>query len=175
VKLERKDKEAFVTDMKNLLAKAEATFLVSYQGMDVATMNSLRRDLRKVKADFRVVKNRLLKLASRDTKTACIKDHFVGTCALAITYQDVVGTAKLLVEQNKKIEHLKLKVGQIGGKAINAEEIKRLAELPSREVLLAQVLAAMQGVPTALVRALNGVVLNLLYVLKSIETKKSGT
>jgi large subunit ribosomal protein L10 len=173
--LERKVKEAFVTEMKGLLDKAQATFLVNYQGMDVATMNSLRRDLRKVNADFHVVKNRLLKRASEDTRTACIKDHFVGPCALAITYDDVVGTAKLLVELNKKLEHLKLKIGQIGGKAINAEEIKRLAELPSREVLLAQVLAAMQGVPTGLVRALNGIVLKLLYVLKSIETKKTGT
>jgi large subunit ribosomal protein L10 len=173
--LERKDKEIFVNEMKGLLSKAEATFLMSYQGMDVATMNSLRRDLRKVNADFRVVKNRLLKLASQDTKTACIKEHFVGTCALAITYDDVVGAAKLLVEQNKKLQHLNLKIGQIGGKAISAEEIKRLAELPSREVLLSQVLSAMQGVPTSLVRALNGIVLKLLYVLKSIETQKSGT
>ena len=173
--MERKDKEIFVNEMKGLLSKAEATFLMSYQGMDVATMNSLRRDLRKVNADFRVVKNRLLKLASQDTKTACIKEHVVGTCALAITYDDVVGAAKLLVEQNKKLQHLNLKIGQIGGKAISAEEIKRLAELPSREVLLSQVLSAMQGVPTSLVRALNGIVLKLLYVLKSIETQKSGT
>jgi large subunit ribosomal protein L10 len=161
--------------MRGLLEKAEATFVVNYQGMDVATMNALRRDLRKVNAEFRVVKNRLLKRASQDTKTACIKDHFVGPCALAITYEDVVGTAKLLVEQDRKVEHLKLKVGQVGGKPIDAEEIKRLAELPSREVLLAQVLAAMQGVPTGLVRALNGIVLKLLYALKSIEEKKSET
>ena len=80
-----------------------------------------------------------------------------------------------MVERNKKLEHLKLKVGQIGGKAITADEIKRLAELPSREVLLSQVLSAMQGVPTGLVRALNGIVLKVLYALKSIEAKKTGT
>ena len=155
-----------------LLEKAQATFVVNYQGIDVETMNSLRRDLRKVNADFRVVKNRLLKLASEDTQTACIKEHLVGPCALAITYDDVVGAAKLLVEKDKKLEKLKLKMGQIGGKAINVDQIKRLAELPSREVLLSQVLSAMQGVPTSLVRALNGVVFKLLYVLKSIETQK---
>ncbi len=173
--LERKDKETFVSDIKVLLEKAQATFVVDYQGIDVETMNSLRRDLRKVNADFRVVKNRLLKLASDETQTACIKEHLVGPCALAITYEDVVGAAKLLVEKDKKLEKLKLKVGQVGGKAINVDQIKRLAELPSREVLLSQLLSAMQGVPTSLVRALNGVVLNLLYVLKSIETQKAGS
>ena len=160
--MERKDKETFVSDIKLLLEKAQATFVVDYQGIDVETMNSLRRDLRKVNAEFQVVKNRLLKLASAETQTACIKDHLVGPCALAITYEDVVGAAKLLVEKDKKLEKLKLKMGQVGGKAINVEQIKRLAELPSREVLLSQLLSAMQGVPTGLVRALNGVMLNLL-------------
>jgi large subunit ribosomal protein L10 len=171
--LERKDKETFVSDMKLLLQRAQATFVVDYQGIDVETMNSLRRDLRKVNADFHVVKNRLLKLASDETQTACIKEHLVGPCALAITYEDVVGTAKLLVEKDKKLEKLKLKIGQVGGKAIDVGQIKRLSELPGKEVLLSQLLSAMQGVPTSLVRALNGVVLNLLYVLKSIETQKS--
>ena len=162
-----------VDEMRGRLSKARATFLVNYQGIDVATLNALRSELRKVDTEFRVVKNRLLKRASQDTQTACIQEHFVGPCAVAVTYEDVVGPAKILVERDRKLEHLKLKVGQIGGKAIGVEEIKRLAELPSREVLLSQVLGAMQGVPTSLVRVLNGVVLKLLYALKSIEEQKS--
>jgi len=171
--LDRGKKEIFVDDMKGRLAKARATFLVNYQGIDVETLNSLRKELRKVNTEFQVVKNRLLKLASRDTQTACIQEHFVGPCAIAVTYDDVVGPAKVLVEQDRKLERLKLKVGQIGGRAIGAEEIKRLAELPSREVLLGQVLGAMQGVPTSLVRVLNGVILKLLYAMKSIEAQKN--
>jgi large subunit ribosomal protein L10 len=170
--LDRGKKEILVDDMRGRLAKARATFLVNYQGIDVATLNALRRDLRKVDTEFRVVKNRLLKLASRDTQTACIQEHFVGPCAVAVTHEDVVGPAKILVDRDRKLEHLKLKVGQIGGKVIGVEEIKRLAELPSREVLLSLVLGAMQGVPTSLVRVLNGVVLKLLYALKSIEAQK---
>jgi len=171
--LDREKKEILVGDMKGSLAKARATFLVNYQGIDVETLNSLRRELRKVNTEFRVVKNRLLKRASQDTQTACIQEHFVGPCAVAVTYDDVVGPAKILVDRDRKLEHLKLKVGQIGGKAIGVEDIKRLAELPSREVLLGQVLGAMQGVPTSLVRVLNGVILKLLYALKSIETQKN--
>lgn len=171
--MDRGKKEILVDDMKGRLEKARATFLVNYQGIDVETLNALRGELRKVNTEFQVVKNRLLKLASRDTQTACIQEHFVGPCAVAVTYDDVVGPAKILVERDKKLAHLKLKVGQIGGKAIGVEEIKRLAELPSREVLLGQVLGAMQGVPTSLVRVLNGVVLKLVYALKSIEAQKS--
>jgi large subunit ribosomal protein L10 len=170
--LERGKKEILVDDLKGRLGKARATFLMNYQGIDVENLNSLRRELRKANTELRVVKNRLLKLASQDTQTACIQDHFVGPCAVAVTYDDVVGPAKILVERDRKSEHLKLKAGQIGGKAIGVEEIKRLAELPSREVLLAQVLGTMQGIPTSLVRVLSGVILKLLYALKSIEEQK---
>jgi large subunit ribosomal protein L10 len=172
--LEKKEKEALVLDMSERLKKAQATFLVDYQGLNVETMNMLRNELRKNRVDFQVVKNRLLKIASQKTGTEAIKDHLVGPCAIAITYEDVVAPAKILVEQAKKIEKLKIKVGQIGGKVVDFESIKRLAGLPGREVLLAKALSAMQAVPSSLVRALNGVILNCLNVLKAIEHKKQG-
>jgi len=158
--------------MKERLEKARATFLVDYQGLDVEAMNNLRGELRKVDAEFQVVKNRLLKLASQDTETGSMKDHFIGPCALAISYDDMVAPAKVLVNQSKDHDKLEIKVGQIAGKIIDFEGIKRLAELPSRDVLLAQVLSAMQGVPTALVRVLNGTAVNLVNVLKAIEDQK---
>jgi large subunit ribosomal protein L10 len=171
--LKRAEKEALVADMAKRLEKAEATFLVDYQGLTVEIMNALRKDLRKNKAEFHVVKNRLLKLACKESGTSAIKEHFVGPCALAISYGDVVAPAKVLVEQEKKFERLKLKMGQIGGKVIDHDGIKRLAELPGREVLLAQALSAMQAVPGSLVRVLHAVISNFLNVLKAIESKKS--
>ena len=165
-------KEAFVADMAGRLKKARATFLVNYQGLDVEAMNSLRRDLRKNQTELQVVKNRLLGLASKDTETASLKEFFVGPCAVALTYEDVVAPAKVLVDYEKKLERLKLKAGQISGKVMDFEGIKRLAELPGRDVLLAKLLSAMQGVSTSLVRALNGVILNLLFALKAIESQK---
>jgi large subunit ribosomal protein L10 len=170
--LKREEKEALVADMAERLKKAEATFLVDYQGLTVEVMNALRKDLRKSKAEFHVVKNRLLKLACKESGTSAIKDHFVGPCALAISYDDVVAPAKVLVEQAKKFERLKLRIGQIGGKVIDHEGIKRLAELPGREVLLAQALSAMQAVPGSFVRVLHAVISNFLSVLKAVESKK---
>ncbi|MFZ7111923.1 MAG: 50S ribosomal protein L10 [Desulfatiglandales bacterium] len=171
--MNKSQKEAFITSMKDRLGKAQATFLVDYQGLDVESLNGLRNELRKVDTEFQVVKNRLLKIASRDTETAAMTDHFVGPCALAISYEDGVAPAKVLINKSKEHSKLEVKFGQISGKIIDFEGIKRLAELPSRDVLLAQVLSAMQGVPTSLVRVLSGVMSNLLNVLKAIENQKS--
>jgi large subunit ribosomal protein L10 len=171
--LNKKEKEDFIEEMKGRLQKAHATFLVDYKGLDVDAMNSIRAELRKSETEFRVVKNRLLNLASLDTDTSSLKEYFKGPCALAITYDDVVAPAKALMEESKKSENLNIKVGQISGKIMDLEGIKRLAELPSREVLLAQVLSTMQAVPSSFVRVLNGVLVKFLNVLKAIESQKS--
>ena len=171
--MNKQEKENFIEEMKGRLQKATATYLVDYKGLDVEAMNSVRRELRKSETEFRVVKNRLLNLASLDTETSSLKEYFKGPCALAITYDDVVAPAKALVEESKKSENLKVKVGQISGKIIDFEGIKRLAELPGREVLLAQALSTMQAVPSSFVRVLNGVLVKFMNVLKAIETQKS--
>jgi len=171
--LKREEKEALVADMAERLKKAQATYLVDYQGLNVEIMNALRKDLRKNRAEFQVVKNRLLKRACEGTGASAIRGHFVGPCAMAISYDDVVAPAKVLVAYAKKSDRLKLKVGQIGGKMFDHEGIRRVADLPAREVLLAQALSAMQAVPGSLVRVLHGVVAQLLYVLKAVESKKS--
>jgi len=170
--LDKNTKKNFIADMKGRLEKAEATFLVDYQGLDVETMNIIRGELRKAGAEIKVVKNRLLKLASQDTDTESIRDEFVGPCALAITYEDIVAPAKALVGLSKDHKNLKIKVGQISGKPMGFDGIKQLSELPSRDQLLSQVLSVMQGVPTSFVRVLNGVTVNLLNVLKAIEEQK---
>ncbi|MFH1488620.1 MAG: 50S ribosomal protein L10, partial [Pseudomonadota bacterium] len=131
-------------------------------------------ELRKSGIEFKVVKNRLLKRASEGTETASMAEHFTGPCGLAMAYDDAIAPAKILVEQSKLLKKLEIKFGQIAGKLIDFEGIKRLSDLPSREVLLSQVLSAMQAVPTSFVRVLNGVILNLLYALKAIEKEKSG-
>lgn len=171
--MKREEKKALVADMAERLKKAQATYLVDYQGLNVEIMNALRKDLRKSKAEFQVVKNRLLKRACEETGASAIKEDFVGPCALAISYDDVVEPAKVLVAYAKKSDHLKLKVGQIGGKRFDHEDIRRVAELPAREVLIAQAFSAMQAVPGSLVRVLHGVVAKLLHVLMAVESKKS--
>lgn len=170
--MNRDEKEVFVADMKSRLEKAQATFLVDYKGLNVEALNQLRRELKKIGTEFQVVKNRLLKLACQGTDSESILESFKGPCALAISYDDIVAPAKVLIDLSKDYEKLEIKMGQTSGKPMDASAIKKLAQLPSREQLLAQVLSAMQAVPTSLVRVLNGVVVNLLNVLKAIEASK---
>jgi large subunit ribosomal protein L10 len=170
--LKRKDKEIFISDMTERLTRARATFLVDYQGLDVEALNALRAELKKNQAELRVVKNRLVKRACKGTDTASMVDQFSGPCALTLAYDEVISPAKVLVEREKKLDHLTIKAGQISGKFIDFKEIKRLAELPGRDVLLAQALSAMQAVPASVVRVLNAVMVNFLNALKAIENQK---
>ncbi len=170
--MERKEKAIFVADMKDRLKRAKATFLVDYQGLRVEAINKLRRELKDIGNEFQVVKNRLMKLACQDTETESLKGHFEGPCGLAITYDDIVAPAKVLVDFSKDNERLDIKIGQMSGKTMDLDAIKRLAELPGRDELLSQVLSAMKEVPTSFVRVLNGLIVSLLNVLKAIETTK---
>ena len=170
--MDKNTKKAFIDQMNERLKKAQATYVVDYQGLDVESMNKIRNELRKIDAEFYVVKNRLLKLASKDTDTESISEQFVGPCALAVTYDDVVAPAKVLVDLEKDLGKLEIKVGQTSGKMLDLDGIKKLATLPGREQLLAQVLSAMQAVPTSFVRVTNGVLGNFMNVLKAIETAK---
>ena len=170
--MDKDTKKAFIDQMNERLKKAQATYVVDYQGLDVESMNKIRNELRKIDAEFYVTKNRLLKLASKDTDTESIADQFVGPCAIALTYDDVVAPAKVLVDLEKDLNNLEIKVGQTSGKTMDLDGIKKLAKLPGREQLLAQVLSAMQAVPTSFVRVTNGVLGNFMNVLKAIETAK---
>lgn len=170
--MDKKDKGILIEKMNERLKRAQATFVVDYKGLDVESMNKIRSELRKIDVEFYVIKNRLLKLASKETDTETVADQFVGPCALAITYDDIVSPAKALVDLEKDLDKLDLKAGQMSGKLMDLESIKKLAKLPGREQLLSQVLSVMQAVPTSFVRVTNGVLVNLMNVLKAIETAK---
>ncbi len=171
--MKREEKKQFVEALHERLERAKGSFLVEYKGLDVEAMNKLRTELRNVQAEFQVVKNRLLKRASKATETHEMKAHMTGPSAITLTYEDVVAPAKVLVDFQKDHKDLNIKAAQISGKIMGFEDVKQLASLPGREVLLAKTLSVMQGVPTAFVRVLNGVTVSLMNVLKAIEEQKT--
>ena len=172
VKMDREQKGKFIFDLRSRFEKAQGTFLVDYKGLNVEALNRLRRELKQVNTEFHVVKNRLLMLASEETATALIRDHMRGPSAIAITYEDLVGPAKVLVDFANDFKQLEIKSGQISGKVLDVGAIIRLAQLPGKDVLLAQALSAMQAVPASLVRVLNAAIVQLLNVLKAIQHEK---
>lgn len=156
-------------------ARSKVVILTDYKGLDVASMNALRRKLKEADIEYKVVKNSLLVRASEGTDAALISDFFEGPSAVALSYDDPVAPAKILsefAEDNKKLE---LKIGVMNGRALDLAAIKALSSLPSREVLLGKLLSAMSGVPTGLVRTLNGVPQKFLNLLMALRDQKQAT
>ena len=171
--MDRTKKERIVTDLRESLGRAYGTFLVDYQGLNVGELTKLRHELREAGVDFQVVKNRLLLIASESTDTSVLKDELAGPCALAITYEDVVTPAKVLTKFMRDYEALEIKIGQISGKVIDSSAIQKLAQLPSREALLSQLVFSLHAVPTSLVRLLAEIPRRLVVVLDAIKRQQA--
>ena len=171
--ISRTRKEEIVDDLRDRFLRGRVTILTDFTGLDVASVTQLRNALRAVKAEYRVAKNTLIKRAIENTRAQGLKPYFKGTRAVAISYEDPVAPAKVLIDfvrDNKKPEII---AGLLEGSIITREEIQSLARLPGREELLARVLSAMQAVPRGLVQVLAGIPRKLLYVLKAIEENKN--
>lgn len=171
--MDRKQKETVIRELQENLGKACGAFLVDYQGLNVETLTKLRRELREANVEFQVVKNRLLSRAVQGTETAVLKDYLTGPSALAITYDEIIRPAKVLTKFSQENEALEIKVGQINGKIVDLPGIKRLAELPPQEILIAQLLFCLSGVPTSFVRLLSEIPRSLITVLDAIRAQKA--
>ncbi len=172
--MNRSDKEAVVQSMAERLGRAKALVLTNFNGLKVEQMTELRQQLREKNLEYVVVKNTLLKRAAEGSSAGKLADQMVGPNGLAISYDDPVALAKALVDFAKTNPKLEVRAGLLEGKTISAAEVGDLAKLPSREVLLAMLLGAMNGVPRNLVSVLAAVPRSLMNVLKAIEEQKAG-
>lgn len=144
----------------------------NYKGMTVAELSELRKLLRSGGVDYQVVKNTLARIAAQDTPLAVARDAFKGPIAIAIGYQDPVATAKKILEFSKKNEKLRLNNGVIEGKFYSMAEVRAIAELPSREVLLSMMAGAFQAPLSKMLGALSATVSSFAYALGALKTKK---
>ncbi|MCF8025438.1 MAG: 50S ribosomal protein L10 [Desulfobacteraceae bacterium] len=170
--LTRSQKQELVSELKEKFDQKKILILVDFKGLNVSKINELRTKLREAGVEFRVVKNTLLVRAAQDTDVELIREHFEGPSAVTLSYEDPVVPAKALCQFAKDNEKLQIKAGVMGGSALDAEGVRRLSELPSREVLLAQVFGTMNAVPRGLVRALSNVPERLLYALQAVKDQK---
>ncbi len=166
------DKKKVVSDLQDCFEKSKVLIATDYKGLDVAKITDLRRKLSEAQVEFKVVKNTLLLRASEKTDISLIKDFFKGPTAIALSYDDPVAPAKILTEFAKKNDKLEIKAGVLDGEMLDLPAIKSLAALPTREVLLAQLLSAMNAVPTSLVSALSDVGRRFVNVLLAVKDQK---
>jgi large subunit ribosomal protein L10 len=165
-------KKKITADLHDRFTRSAIIVVTDYKGLDVAAMNDLRRKLRAEDVEYQVVKNSLLVRAADATEVALIKAHFEGPSAIAISYKDPVAPAKVLTQFAKENDKLGIKAGVLKGKVLDVDAIKELASLPTREVLLSQLLATLNAVPTSFVRALAEIPRGMLNVLTAIRDQK---
>ena len=170
MRLEKKQKIA--EDLHERFSKSVIVVVADYKGLDVSSMNALRRKLREEDIEFQVAKNTLLIRAAKDTEAALIEDYFKGPSAVALSYTDPVAPAKILAQFAKDNQKLEIKGGVLKNKVLDVDAIKALAKLPSREVLLGQLLSVLNEVPTSFVRTIAEIPRSLLNVLTAIRDQK---
>ena len=155
--LTRAQKEEQVADLKDKFGRASCVYVADFRGVDVEAANELRRKLRSEgdgEFEYRVTKNSVLRLAAGDTDVAGIVEHFQGPTAIAISYGDPVGLAKVLSDFAKSHEVFTLKGGILEGSAIDAAAIAKIATLPSLDQLRGKLIGLIQAPATKMVRLL---------------------
>jgi len=170
--LDRSKKEQIVAELQGKLKDVKLAILADYSGLNVEKITDLRNELRKSDAEFRVIKNTLFKIASKDTDFRLFDDYLKGPLALIMNFGDVVESTKTLVNFARKNEELELKAGVLDDRFLTNEQIKTLSELPSREVLLGKLLSMMVVVQTSLVSVLSGVPRKFVQTLEAYRVKK---
>ena len=167
------EKQAIVEALAERIKGASAGILVDYKGITVSEDTALRTELRKDEVNYTVVKNTLTRFAAKDAGLDGLDEILNGTTALAVSYDDPVAPAKILNEYAGKHENFKVKMGFVEGKVITPGEVKNLADLPSKEVLVATVLGTMNAPITGLVTVLNGTIKGLAVALNAIAEQKA--
>ncbi|NPV44948.1 MAG: 50S ribosomal protein L10 [Firmicutes bacterium] len=169
----REEKKQIVEELKDKLNQVKAAIFTDYRGLNVEEITELRKQLREAGIEYKVVKNTLTRIAAKDMNMDFLEEYLTGPTAIAFSFEDPVTPAKILSKFASSHKALDIKAGLVEGKLIDAEGIKALADLPSREVLIAKVIGGMQAPISGLVCVLNGPMRGLVYALKAIQDKKS--
>lgn len=169
--MNRSQKAQEIESLKDRFSKSQLTILTEYKGLSVADITDLRSKLRDKQSSLKVVKNRLAIIASKGTKHEVLKDFFKDTVAMATCGTDPTGPAKVLVEFAKNNEKFKIKAAVLDGKLITNAEVKSLADMPSKEQLIAKLMGSMQAPAQNLVSVLSQIPRQVLQVLSAVKAK----
>lgn len=156
-----------VEEVKELIEKCTSAFSTDFSGMEVDDMNMLRRNLRENGVTFKVIKNRLSYLAADSAEQPHFREIIQGPTGMAFGFSDPVAPAKVIdrfIQENQSA--LQIKGGIIGDRVLTADDVTRLAQLPSRDILLAQLLGQIQSPITNIAYIINGPVSALARVLQ---------
>ena len=162
-----------VEEIKEKIGKAQSVVLVDYRGLNVEQLTELRSQYRDANVDYKVYKNTMMRIAFKDLGLEDFNEFLKGPSAIAFGYDDPVGAAKITAEFAKTNNKLEIKAGIVDGKVIDVDGVNSLASLPSREVLVAQVLGGLNAPIQGFANVLQGTIRSLAIVLNAIAEEKA--
>ena len=168
----RPEKAGKVAELKDLLSSSKGAVLVDYCGLTVAEDTELRSKMREAGVKYMVAKNTFIRIAANEAGIEGLVAYLEHNTAVAFSAEDPVAPAKILNDFSKDHKALEIKAGILDGKVIALDEVKALAELPSREELLAKLVGSMQAPISGLVNVLQGTIRNFVYTLEAVRQKK---
>ena len=148
-------KQPIVQEISEMINGAQSVVVVDYRGLTVAEDTQLRKQLREAGVSYKVYKNTLVNRAVEGTEFESLRDSLEGPNAFAVSTEDATAPARVLAEFAKKAPNLEIKAGVVEGTFYDAEGMKAIASVPSREVLLSKLLGSIQSPITNLARVLN--------------------
>src|SRR5262245_44891866 len=170
----RPEKVAVVEEIRTKLAEADAAVLTEYRGLTVPELAQLRAALRGAGTEYKVFKNTLARRAVADSDLDSVASMFEGPVAIAFVRGDAAGAAKALREFSRANPALVVKGGLLGDRLVTTRDIESLAELPGRDVLLAQMAGAFQAPLTKLAGLMQAFTRNFAYGLKALIDQQGG-
>ena len=171
--MKKAQKTELVSTLTQSFGRASMALVSEYKGMTAAESTELRRRLRAVRGELRVAKNTLVRRAIRGTRFTGLDSQLGGPVGLILSFEDPIAVAKAVTSFKEAGEKFKLRGGVLEGKALTREEIQELANMPPKEVVMAQLLGLLQAPASALVRLINEPGSALARVIDAIG-KKNG-
>jgi large subunit ribosomal protein L10 len=168
----RPEKVAIVDEVRQQFEQSNAAILTEYRGLKVKDLAGLRRSLRSNGGEYKIYKNTLVRLAARDSGLGALEEMLVGPTGITFVEGDAATVAKVLRDYSRTNPLLLIKGGVLGEKIIGPQETTALAELPSREILLAQLAGAMAAPMQQFAALLKALPQNLAYGLAALRDKK---
>lgn len=171
--MQKAQKREVVAELSERLGAAKCLYLTDFTGLDVAAITELRRRLTDAQVEYVVVKNTLARRALSGGPYEGLSEHLGGPNAFAMSNEDVVTAAKILTDFAKEREKPQIRAGAIEGRVVSIDEIRRIAELPPRDELLAQMVGYAKAPMAGLVYTLNGLLAKFVRTVDALREQKA--
>jgi large subunit ribosomal protein L10 len=172
--LEKREKEQELAALKDKISRAKQIIIADHTGINVADITVLRRKLKESKSEFRVAKNTLLKLAIKDTEEEVLDKYFEGPTTIVFGYDDPGVPAKIIYDSIKESEKPKFKAYYIDGQVYGIDFLKQIAELPPREVVIAQLIGTVEAPITNFIMVVEAASREFVATLDALAKSKEG-